>query len=129
MGRVAQSVRAGRSGIQSWWGRVFPPVQTGPGAHPASCKIGAGSFPGAKCGQGVLLTIHPLLVPLQLYLYPPSGPHRTCNGVTLYSVSKFVQLESTERIHSLYSSSQDCVQGIETPLSDPWCGTGKKQYK
>ena len=36
----------------------------GPGAHPASCKMGTGSFPGVKCGRGVLLTTHPLLVPL-----------------------------------------------------------------
>ena len=34
-----------------------------PGAHPAFCKIGTGSFPKVKCGQGVLLTTHPLLVP------------------------------------------------------------------
>jgi len=34
-----------------------------PGAHPASCKIGTGSFPGVKCGRSVLLTTHPLLVP------------------------------------------------------------------
>ena len=47
----------------SWWGRDFPPVQTGPGAHPASCTMGTGSFPGVKCGRGVLLTTHPLLVP------------------------------------------------------------------
>ena len=54
---------AGRSGIESRWGRDFPPVQTGPGAHPASYKMGTGSFPGVKCGRGVLLTTHPLLVP------------------------------------------------------------------
>ena len=42
--------------------RDFPPVQTGPGAHPASCKMGTWSFPGVKCGRGVLLTTHPLLV-------------------------------------------------------------------
>jgi hypothetical protein len=41
----------------------FPPVQTGPGAHPASCTMGTGSFPAVKCGRGVLLTTHPLLVP------------------------------------------------------------------
>ena len=39
------------------------PVQTGPGAHPASCTIGTGSFLGVKCGRDVLLTTHPLLVP------------------------------------------------------------------
>jgi len=42
---------------------IFPPVQTGPGAHPASCTMGTGSFPGVKCGRGVLLITHPLLVP------------------------------------------------------------------
>ena len=56
-------LRAGRSGIEYWWGRDIPPVQTGPGAHPSSCKMGTGSFPGIKCDQGVLLTTHPLLVP------------------------------------------------------------------
>ena len=34
-----------------------------PGAHAASCKMGTGSFPGVKCGRGVLLTTHHLLVP------------------------------------------------------------------
>ena len=34
-----------------------------PGAHPASYTLGTGSFPGVKCGRGVLLTTHPLLVP------------------------------------------------------------------
>ena len=45
------------------WGRDFPPFQTDPGAHPASCKMRIVSFPGVKCGRGVLLTTHPLLVP------------------------------------------------------------------
>ena len=44
-------------------GRDFPPVQTGPGAHPASCTMGTGSFPGVKYGRGVLLITHPLLMP------------------------------------------------------------------
>jgi len=43
--------------------RFSAPVQTGPGAHPPSCKMGTGSFPGVKYGRGVLLTTHPLLVP------------------------------------------------------------------
>ena len=42
--------------------RFSAPVQTGPVAHPASCTMGTGSFPGVKCGQGVLLNTHPLLV-------------------------------------------------------------------
>ena len=44
-------------------GRDFPPVQTGPGAHPASYTMGTGFFAGVKSGRGVLLTTHPLLVP------------------------------------------------------------------
>ena len=56
---MATELRAGGSGIESRWGRDFPPVQTGPGAHPASCKMGTGSFPGVKCGRGVLLTTDP----------------------------------------------------------------------
>jgi len=33
------------------------------GAHKTYCKMGTGTFPGLKCGRGVLLTTHPLLVP------------------------------------------------------------------
>jgi hypothetical protein len=43
--------------------RLSAPVQTGPEAHPASCTMGTGSFPGVRCGRGVMLTPHPLLVP------------------------------------------------------------------
>jgi len=39
--------------------RFSAPVQTGPGAHPASCKMGTGSFPRVKNGRGVTLTPHP----------------------------------------------------------------------
>jgi len=36
------------------WTRFSAPVQTGPGAHPASYKIGTGSFAGVKrLGRGV----------------------------------------------------------------------------
>jgi len=39
-------------------------VQTGRGAHPASCTTGTGSFPSVKSCRGVTLTHSPLLVPL-----------------------------------------------------------------
>jgi len=60
---IATELRSWRSGIESRWGRDLPPVQTGPGAQPFSCTMGTRSFPGVKCGQGVLLTTHPHLVP------------------------------------------------------------------
>ena len=42
-------------GIESQWGARFStPVQTGPGAHPASYTMGTGSLPGVKRpGRGV----------------------------------------------------------------------------
>ena len=49
---IAIELRAGRSGIESQRRRDFPPVQTGPGAHPASCKMGTVSFPGGKVRPG-----------------------------------------------------------------------------
>ena len=51
-------------GIGSQWGARFSAsVQTGPEAHPASCTMGTGSFLGVRCGRGVTLTPHPILVP------------------------------------------------------------------
>jgi len=50
-------------GIESRLGPGFSaPVQTGPGAHPASCTIGTGYFLGVKSGRGVKLSPHPLLM-------------------------------------------------------------------
>jgi hypothetical protein len=41
-------------GIESRWGARFSaPVQTGPGAYPASCTMGTGSFPGVESGRGL----------------------------------------------------------------------------
>jgi len=42
---------------------IFRPSRPALWAHPASCKTSTGSFPGVKCGRGLLLTTHPLLVP------------------------------------------------------------------
>ena len=50
--------------VEPRWGAIFSaPVQISPEAHPASCTMGTGSFPGVKGGWGVTLTPHPLLVP------------------------------------------------------------------
>jgi len=60
--------------------RFSAPVQTSPGAHPASCTMGTGSFPGAKSGRGMTLTPHPPSNAVghervELYLYSPYGPY------------------------------------------------------
>ena len=85
--------------------RFSTPVQTGPGAHPASCTMGTGSFPGVKSGRGVTLTPHPLLVPfvherLELYLYSPYGPYGLyrasvpVQGCTFYLFLQYTRTES-----------------------------------
>jgi hypothetical protein len=77
---IATVYRLDGPGIESRWRASFSaPVHTGPGAHPASCTMGTGSFPGVESGRGVKLTPHPLLVPrsvnrIELYLYSPQGP-------------------------------------------------------
>ena len=57
---IATELRAGRSGIETRWGRDFPPVQTGPGAHPASWKMGTGSFPGVSATGACCWPLTPL---------------------------------------------------------------------
>jgi len=62
--RYSDWLRAGRSGNRILVGARFSaPVQTGPGAHSASCTMRTGSFPGVKSARGVTPTPHPLLVP------------------------------------------------------------------
>ena len=87
--------------------RFSAPVQTGSGAHPASCTMGTGSFQGVKSGRGVTLTPHPLLVPwpgkntaiplLPLWVVRPVQSLSACTGVhytffTYYKVKCFSQL-------------------------------------
>jgi len=65
-------------GIESRWRRDFSALlRNGPGAHPASCTMGTGSFPGVKRpGRGV---DHPstsraeVKERVALYLYSPLG--------------------------------------------------------
>ena len=78
---VGKATRYGLDGpgIESRGGARFSaPVQTGPGAHPASYTMGTGSFPGVKrSGRGVENSI-PSSVEVKervgLCLYSRSGP-------------------------------------------------------
>ena len=67
-------------GIESRWGEIFTPVQTGPGAHPTSCTMGTGSFLGVKSGRGV--TLNP-----RLLLVPRSGKSRAITLPTLWATN------------------------------------------
>jgi hypothetical protein len=80
---IRDSLRAARSGDRIPVSvRISSPVQTDPGAHPASYTMGTVSFPGVKrpgCG-----TDHPLpssaevKEKVQLCLYPPLGLRGLC---------------------------------------------------
>jgi len=87
------------SGIESRWGARFSaPVQTGPGAHPASCTMGTGSFPGVKSGWGVTLTPHPLLVPW-------SWKSRAIPLLPLWTVRPVQSLSACTRVLFIYFTS------------------------
>jgi len=65
--------------------RFSASVQTGPRAHPASCTMGTGSFPGVKRpGRGI---DHPppssakVKERVELYLYSPLWAFVACSGV------------------------------------------------
>ena len=44
-------------------GEIFRSCPDRPWRPPCLSTMGTGSFPGVKCGRGVTLTLHPLLVP------------------------------------------------------------------
>ena len=88
LSRYSDSLRAGWSGnripVQPRFSASF---QTDPGAHPASCTMGTGSFPGAnRPGRGVDQpppSSAEVKVRVELYLYSPSGPTWLFLGWTL----------------------------------------------
>jgi hypothetical protein len=88
-------------GLDDWAIRVRSPVgakdfssnlcvQTGSGAHPASCSMGTGGpFSGAKCGRGVTLTTNPILCRSQEWVGAipplPSSTTMACSG-TVFAI-------------------------------------------
>jgi hypothetical protein len=103
--------------------RFSAPVQTGPGAYPASCTMGTGSFPGVKRQRSGV--DHPPLSSaevkerVQLYLYSPSGPSWPVLGWTLplpyiftYEVHLAVWLSTSRKQHAVKSN---ICRGGQTP--------------
>jgi len=109
---IATALWTGQSGNRIPVGARFSaPVQTGPGAHPASCSMGTRSFPGVKSGRGMTLAPHPLLVLwlwkgraiplLPLWAAQPVQSLSACTRVTftfytcwLLSVIRFIEILS-----------------------------------
>jgi hypothetical protein len=79
LSRYSDSLQTGRSGNRIPVGTSFSaPVQNGLGAHPASCTMGIGCFPGGKRkGRGVEQPPSfsaEVKERIQVYVYFPSGP-------------------------------------------------------
>ena len=84
-------------GIESRWGvTLSAPVHTSPRAHPASCTMGTGSFPGVKSGRGMTLTPHPLLVPW-------SWKSRVIPLLPLWVVRPVQSLSACTRLHFTFT--------------------------
>ena len=101
MGRVASRyrdwLRAGRSGDRiPVLAKFSSPVQTGPGAQPASCTMGTGSFPGVKSSRGVTLTPQTLLVPW-------SRKDRVILLLPVLAVRPVQSLSACTRVHLIFT--------------------------
>jgi hypothetical protein len=89
--------------IESRWGRDFSaPVQTGPGAHPASCTMGTGLFRG-KQRPGRDADPSPLLVSL-------SRKGRAIPLLHLWAIGPVQSLSACTRVHFMWI--QDTLIGI-----------------
>ena len=111
--------------------RFSAPVHTGPGAHPASCTMGTGSFSGVNSGRGVTMTPHPLLVPwsrkcraiplLPLWAVRPVQSLSACTRVTFTFTSKVApdtELEGGSREDRRLEEGNRGGHGPKTGRSD-----------
>jgi len=93
--------------------RFFALEQTGPGAQPASCIMGTGSFPGLKSGRGVLLTPQPLLVPW-------SRKSRAIPLFPLWDIRPVQNLSACTTVHFNFTYTSTPPMG-STACTEPQC--------
>jgi hypothetical protein len=91
-------------------------VQTGSGAHPASCTMGTGGpFPGAKCSRGVTLTTHPHLAPRsrmsRSYTSSPPSATMACSGTALLLSDITGLIYSVRTIFVCFAFLICCLEG------------------
>ena len=104
---IATGYRLDGPGIESRWGARFSaPVQTGPGAHPASCTMGTGSFPRGKERPG-----------RDTDPSPPSsavghGKSRAIPLLPLWAVRPVQSLSACTRVHSTLPFMQGIPEGM-----------------
>ena len=95
-------------------------VQTGPGAHPASCRMGTGSFPGVKYGRGATMTPQAFSCRRQervdIYLYSPYGPY----GLYRTSVPVQYSYTSTPPMGRTACTEPQCLYSIAITLIPLW---------
>jgi hypothetical protein len=117
---IATELRAGRIGDRiPVEARFSTPVQSGPGAHPAYCAVGTGSFPGVKSGRVVTQNPHPILVPWSIKRRAiPLLPQWAVRPVQSLSVCTRVHLgkvDSTPHFNPL--TPNDPYRGRTAPLT------------
>ena len=97
--------------------RFSAPVQTGPGAHPASCRIGTGSLSRGLSGQGVALTTHSHLAPRLKKEYRYASTHFLglhglfWSELYLFYITKFTHAASGRGLetHALKNSARELL--------------------
>ena len=109
-------LQAGWYRNESWWGRESPPIQTGPGAHPASCTMGTDSFPGVEAAGAWGWPPHPHLVPKVL---------EKSRAIPLLTLRACVAYTKGENLHCKLTSNVICVakwmNNYNEPETVPWC--------
>jgi len=105
-----------------WRERYSAPVQTGPGAHPASYTMVTGSFPRGKERPGRDADPSPPSSAvgherIELYLYSPYGPYGLYRASVPVQRVTFTVLFTFTFFHSLFSLPCDWSKAPSKPSS------------